>query len=266
LRTSFVTSADGTRLRLASWGNGPRDVLIVHGLAEHAERYEHVGATLAEAGWTATLVELRGHGHSGGRRGHVMRWGEYVEDVKAASAGLRAGWSLFAHSMGGLVALESVRAGVSPRRLALSNPLLGVRIVAPPGKIFAAKVLSRVWPSLALKNEIDPAQLSRDPAIGAAYIADPLVFDTVTPRWYTEMVAAQGRAIGAAYGLPMAMYVGSEDHITDPVINKEFALRVRAHLRIYPDFRHEILNEIGKEAALAEIVAWLDGDELCATA
>jgi alpha-beta hydrolase superfamily lysophospholipase len=266
LRTSFVTSADGTRLRLATWGDGARDILLVPGLAEHAGRYEALGGALADAGWTATLVELRGHGHSGGKRGHVMHWSEYVDDVKAAVAGLRPEWSMFAHSMGGLVALSSIQAGVVPSRLALSNPLLGVAIDAPRAKILAGRILSRLWPSLSLKNEINPSALSRDPAIGVAYLADPLVFDTITPRWYTEMVAAQGRAAGAAYAVPMAMYVSAEDHITDPLINKEFALRVRAHLRIYPDFRHEILNEIGKEAAMAEIVAWLGGEELCATA
>ncbi len=261
-----MTSADGTRLRLAQWGSGPRDVLLVHGLAEHAERYAHVGEAFANAGFTATLVELRGHGHSGGARGYISRWSEYVDDVRAATGGMRPGWTMLAHSMGGLVALESVSAGICPARVALSNPLLGVSVKVPAIKVFAAKCLSRLVPTLALKNDIPTSDLSRDPAIGAAYATDPLVFNTATARWYTEMVAAMARAHAGAYTVPLAMFVGADDHITDPSVNKDFALRNRAHLKVYPDFRHEIVNEIGKEAAIHDIVGWLGEEASCATA
>jgi alpha-beta hydrolase superfamily lysophospholipase len=267
LRTSFVTSADGTRLRLAHWGDGARDVLIVHGLAEHAGRYEHVGAAFAAAGWTATLVELRGHGHSGGKRGHVDRWSDYRADVQAAVATLRPGWVMLAHSMGGLVALDSIQASaVAPARLALSNPLLGVRVKLPVWKTSGATLLSRLLPALPMKNEIDPSALSRDPAIGAAYMVDPLVFQTATPRWYTEMLAAVARVhLGAAWQIPAAMYVGSEDHVTDPVANEAFAERLHAKLTIYPELRHELFNEIGKAEIIEAVVAWLGEEASCAT-
>lgn len=258
MRTSFLTSADGTRLRIAQWGEGPRDVLMVHGLAEHAGRYEALGEALAAAGFTATLLELRGHGHSGGKRGYVARWSEYVDDVRAAVATLRPGWSLFAHSMGGLVALDAVLAGVAPSRLALTSPLLGVALKLPGWKVGAAGVLSKLWPSFAMVNEIDPSALSRDQAVGLAYMADPLVFKTGTPRWYTEMNLARERVLAApAWTVPMAMWVGSDDHVTDPVVNQAFASRFHAQLTVLPEWRHEILNELGKEEATAAIVAWL---------
>ncbi len=57
-----AASDDGTRLRLVRWGDGARDVLLVHGLGEHAGRYEHVARRLVEAGYRVTLLELRGHG------------------------------------------------------------------------------------------------------------------------------------------------------------------------------------------------------------
>ena len=268
MRTNFVTSADGTRLRLAHWGDGPRDVLIVPGLAEHAGRYEHVGAAFAAAGWSATVLELRGHGHSGGKRGHINRWSDYTADVQAAVVGLRPGWSMLAHSMGGLVALDAIRgAGVLPSRLALSNPLLGVAVALPGWKIGAAKVLSHIIPSLAMKNEIDPDALSRDPAIGEAYLADPLVFQTGTPRFYTEMVAAIARVSAVpTWNIPLSVYVGGQDHITDPRANEAFASRTHARLTRYPELRHELFNEIGKAEIIDEVVAWLGEEASCATA
>lgn len=276
MRTSFVTSADGTRLRLAHWGDGPRDVLIVHGLAEHAGRYEHVGAAFAEAGWTATLIELRGHGHSGGKRGHVNRWSDYSDDVRAAIAGLRPGWSMLAHSMGGLVALDAIHgaggpaaagARVLPSRLAMTNPLLGVAVQLPGWKIGAARLLSHLIPSLAMKNELDPSALSRDPAIGEAYLADPLVFDTGTPRFYTEMVAAIARVNAVStWDVPLAMYVSGQDRITDPVANEAFAGRAHARLTRYPEHRHELFNEFGKADIIDDVVGWLGEEASCATA
>lgn len=264
MRTSFIDSSDGTRLRIAQWGapsgrDGRRDLLLVHGYAEHAARYDHVGEALSARGWAVTLVELRGHGHSGGRRGHVTRWIEYADDLRAVSTVLRPGFSAIAHSMGGLAVLDALGDGFRPARIALSNPLLAVRFKAPALKIAAARLLSRVWPSLALKNELKPEWLSRDPAIGAAYAADTQVFDTVTARWYTEMLKAEDRVNAlAALAVPVGMFVGADDQITDPAVNEAFARKVDAHFVAYPDHRHEIFNEIGKERAIAEVADWLE--------
>lgn len=258
MRTEFVDSADGTRLRVARWGEGQRDLLVVHGLAEHAGRYGHVAAALVARGWRVTFVELRGHGHSGGKRGHVARWADYLADVQAVAATLTPGFAMVAHSMGGLVSLEAVRQGLAPRALALSNPLTGIKVEAPIAKIAAAHVLSRVWPSLSLYNELRPEWLSRDPTVGAAYDQDELVYRTITPRWYTEMASTMARVQQASYSLPLAFFVGDDDVITDPVINKELAHRSKAFLKVYPGFRHEIFNEIGKEQVLTDLGDWLE--------
>lgn len=255
----FVDSADGTRLRLARWGSGTRDLLIVPGLAEHAGRYEHVAAFFVGQGWRVTLLELRGHGHSGGKRGHVEHWARYTEDVRAAAATLSTGWSMLGHSMGGLVSLEAVREGVAPARLALSNPLLGVRFPAPKVKVAAAGLLSRIWPTLSLGNELKSAWLSRDAAVGAAYDADPLVYGTITPRWYTEMQAAQQRVLAARYTLPLHFFLAQADPITDTAGAAAFARGLGAGVTEYEGMLHEPFNEIGKEQVLADVGAFLGG-------
>lgn len=254
----FLDSADGTRLRMVRWGEGERDLLLLHGLAEHAGRYAHVAAALVPRGWRVHLLELRGHGKSGGKRGHVDRWSQYVDDTRAAAATMRPGWCMVAHSMGGLVALDAVRDGVGPARLALSNPLLGLSMKVPRVKAAAGRLLSRLLPRLSMVNEIDPALLSRDTAVGEAYARDPEVFNTVTPRWYTEMTGAIPRVTAARYDLPIAMFVSDCDPINDPKANLAFAERVKAHVQVYPGMLHEIFNEIGKEKVLADVGDWLE--------
>ncbi len=259
-----LRSTDGTALRVARWGSADRDVLIVHGLAEHAGRYEHVAAALVAAGWRVTLLELRGHGRSEGRRGHVMSWQDYADDVRAAATFVGRPFVLLAHSMGGLVSLSTLLEPMSPavRALALSNPLLGVKVQAPAIKIKAAKLLSRLLPWLPLSNELDTNAISRDPAVVRAYEADPLVYGKITPRWYTEMLAAQVRvhAAAASYRLPLHLMVSDADQMCD----HEAALRLfaayggpKSHV-LYPHLYHELFNEPEQKQVLAELIAWLE--------
>ncbi len=256
--STFLDSADGTKIHVVTTGEGNTDILVTHGLAEHAARYDHVARAWAARGCRVTVMELRGHGRSGGRRSHVDSWGQYVADVKAVAGSMRPGWRLFAHSMGGLVALDAVREGLRPAKLALSNPLLGVRMKVPAWKTTAGRVLSRLIPAMALENELDPAGLSRDPAVGQAYASDPDVYKKVTARWYTEMTAAQARVLAEpSWPVPLGVFLGESDPITDPPTAREFAARAQAHVHAWADMRHEIVNEIGKEEVISVVGDWL---------
>lgn len=253
----FTTSADGTRLRLGRLGAGSRDMLIVHGLAEHADRYNHVAQFFADHDYRVTIVELRGHGHSGGRRGHVNRWADYRADLKAAAAMCKPDYVLMAHSMGGLVTMDSLIDGLAPTKVLLSNPLLGVKVRAPRIKIAAAGMLSKLWPTLSLANELDSKGLSRDQAVVDAYNADPLVYSTLTPRWYTEMRAALDRVRAATFTTKIALFCSDTDPITNAATAKEVVSRAGGPVTEYPGMLHEILNEIGKEQVMADMLAFL---------
>lgn len=254
----FVTSADGTRIHVVESGEGGRDVLVLGGLAEHAGRYAHVAAAWTARGARVHAMELRGHGNSGGRRSHVLDWGEYRADVRAVADELRPGWVMFAHSMGGLVALDAVHDGLRPARLALSNPLCGVKLKVPGWKTALGRGLSRLWPTLALTNEVDPAALSRDPEVGRAYARDPNVYGKVTARWFTEMTAAQARVAGmSASPVPMAFFLAESDPITDAAASRALALRLGAEVREYPGRLHELVNETDQAEIIAALGDWL---------
>jgi len=266
-----TNSADGTRLRLARWGKPGRNLLIVPGLAEHAGRYVYMGEKLAAAGWQVTCVELRGHGESEGRRGHVRSWMKYVEDFQAAAA--VAGGDLnpvvvVAHSMGGLVALDALRAPVHPpiRALALCNPLLRSKVQVPGWKRAASGLLSRFLPFLPIDNELDTAGLTRNTALVRAYEDDPLVFGTVTPRWFTEHHAAIERVLAYAptYHMPLRMMVGTDDIVCDHKAGLDFAGRWGgpAEPVVYDGYYHELFNEPERDAVIGDMARWLDEQEL----
>jgi alpha-beta hydrolase superfamily lysophospholipase len=265
LNSTTIASADGTKLRFVRWEAPPDargQVLLVGGLAEHMGRYGHVAQALMDGGFAVAGIELRGHGHSGGQRGHVERWERYCEDVRAALDELDGEVTILCHSMGGLVSLETVLGGAPQvKALVISNPLLGVRVQAPKIKEMAGRLMSRIWPTLSLGNELDPSMISRDQATVDAYVADKLVFGTITPRWFTEMEATQQKVKAAAgsFKIPLLMMVSEGDQITDPQAGRDFVASygAEAELKEWGELYHELFNELERDQVLAHVVSWL---------
>ncbi|MCB9777383.1 MAG: lysophospholipase [Alphaproteobacteria bacterium] len=267
-----IQSADGTRLRVGQWspdGTPKGHVLIAHGLAEHLGRYEHVAAALTGAGFAVTALEFRGHGESEGGRGEIDRFTDYVADLQAAAAFVRGPYLLVAHSMGGLVALEALRAdalGDDVRALVLSNPLTGVAAAVPWVLDKAKHVLSKLLPNVKVKNPLDPKHISRDAQVVADYEADPLVFDTITPRWGTEIEATMERvhAHAGRFTVPVLALLGTADKVCDHLATRRLVDawgRPPHEIQLYEGLYHEVFNEPEKDRVLADMIAWLDAQE-----
>ncbi len=269
MMTLSLRTEDGVPLHGYRWpGSGRGRVLLVHGYGEHAGRYETFAAWLAQQGWAVWACDLRGHGRSPGPRGHIRSFQDYVRDVAALQA---AGDSLapqgpcvlLGHSLGGLIALRYVQVRKPTLQgLVLSAPFLGLAFPVPSWKRWTAPWLSRLWPSFTSPNGINPDFLSRDPAITQAYAHDPWVHRVVTARWFAETLQAQREAMAHAgeVNLPLFLLLGQDDRIADGKKSQELFASVRSQdkeLKIYPGFRHEPLNEVGKEQAWQDVAAWL---------
>jgi alpha-beta hydrolase superfamily lysophospholipase len=261
-----LRSADGTKINAHRWspaGAPKAEVLLCHGLAEHMGRYDHVAKALTDAGYRVTGIELRGHGHSGGKRGHIDRFDDYLADFRAGSAAIGQDHFVLAHSMGTLVTLELLRQTPETiKGVVLSGLALGIAVQAPRWKITAGKVLSRLLPSLAMFNEVDPSDICSDPAVTKEYVDDPLVFDTITPRWYTEFVAAQERvhAYAGRYHTPMLAMWGTEDRLVSISDIERFLPLYGGDLetKSWDGLYHEIFNEPQHEEVFNTFLQWLD--------
>ena len=263
MEISFVTSADGSQIRIGQMGDGEKNILIIPGLAEHLGRYGYMADSLSQAGFRVTVMEPRGHGKSDGIRGHVDHWGQFAEDVQAVAGGIDGDFYLLGHSTGGLIALYSVLEGLENRirALALSGPNV-VDTVDAPIKKAAARVLSKLTPKLSMATGLNTQLLSRDPQIVKAYEQDPMVYGTITARFFIEMLKAQERIIAAATAcaLPLILQVGEKDGIVDPMASMAMARnwKTPAEIICYPGLYHEIFNEPEKDTVLADLVRWLD--------
>nr|WP_226993602.1 alpha/beta hydrolase [Burkholderia plantarii] len=264
-----VRSADGVELAACRWPveAPPRaTIALLHGLAEHAGRYDALAARLATAGIELVAVDLRGHGRSPGRRAWVERFDRYLDDADALIAfARRDGVPLFlmGHSMGGAIAaLDAIERAPHIAGLLLSSPALAPGRDVPRWMLAASHVMSRIWPRFpALK--IDAALLSRDPAVVAANRADLLVHHGAVPaRTGAELLVAMERiARGrAALTRPTLIWHGTADQLTEPAGSREFAAQAGPAdltLTLYDGNYHETLNDLERERVTSALIDWV---------
>ncbi|WP_309065678.1 alpha/beta fold hydrolase [Microbacterium sp.] len=109
-----------------TWGDGPRRALLVHGLGSSGALMWRVAVALADAGWHATAVDLRGHGDA--PRALDYSVAGYAADIAATAPHDGGGWdAVIGHSLGG--AASTVAAAENPqwtRRLLLIDPAIHV--------------------------------------------------------------------------------------------------------------------------------------------
>ena len=273
---SFAFRApDGLSLRGYLWRAPSREgsgklLIIVHGYGEHARRYGGFAGWLAGRGWHVAAFDLRGHGKSGGQRGHVASFRRYLEDLAAfrdaipreAIAPLTA---ILGHSLGGLIVARYLQEGAPGISGAiLSAPALALTVEIALWKRTLARISAATVPWLTLSSGIDPALLSHDPAVVEAYRRDPLVHRVATARWFIETLAAQRAALARAgeVRVPLLVIVGGDDRMVSRDAIVEFMARCacrRKCLRVYEGLYHEPLNEVGHEAVWEEIFEWLEG-------
>jgi alpha-beta hydrolase superfamily lysophospholipase len=261
-----VAGPDGN-LATRHWAAAGRrklaSVLIVHGLGEHSGRYDHVARRLAAKGVDVHGFDLRGFGASGGRRAYVERWSGYHDDVEARLLHVRElargkPVVLYGHSVGGLVALGYVLTDrPKPDLLVVTAPALDADV--PDWKRAAVRLLSGVAPRLQLRNGFDGSVLSRDPAVGAKYLADPLTYGRTTVRLGGEALREQERVKASLdkLAVPTLVLHGGQDALVPPTASEPLANLPGVTRMVYEGLRHEVHNEPEWESVLEDVLAWL---------
>ena len=267
---STIASSDDTQLLCRWWlPEGPISdtVAVVHGLGDHSGRYVELAQALTLRGIAVYAVDLRGHGRSAGRRGHVMSFDEYDCDAQSLidlcldRSGMTP--ALLGHSMGGVVVLHHLlRHPAVVRRAVVSAPALRLRLRMAHWQVALAPTLSRIVPTFTDSNGIGPASLSSDPEVVDAYARDPLVHDRVTARTFVELDRASRQVMEHAGAIEACLLLlhGAADPVTDPEASRELYEQLKApgsRLLVVPGMMHEPLNEVGRQAVYAEIADWL---------
>lgn len=256
-------------------------VQIAHGVGEHAGRYAELAGVLNRAGYTVYADDHRGHGETGVHQhnGDLSMLGRLGPGgLRAAVAGV--------HQLSGIIRSEHPAISGQP---ALPLVLLGhswgsfmaQMIVNEHAEDYDAVVLSGT--AYRMPGYLDGGDLnrkhkhlgstgmewlSRDPAVAAAFLADPLTTTEPLARLFGLRDAARlfGRpAKDLPENLPMLLMVGGDDTVGGErsALMLAQAYTNRSGLRnlklmVYPEARHEIFNETNRDQVFEDLVSWLD--------
>lgn len=258
--TDFTLNGHAGALHARRWSpaSDPSYVaLLCHGYGEHIGRYEHVAARLTADGAVVYGQDHLGHGRSQGEPVLITDCEKVVEDFRllqehAADEHPGLPVVLIGHSMGGMIAARYAQRYDDLAAVVLSGPVLGQ---------WAA--LDALLPLEEMPDTpIDPATLSRDPEVGEAYVADPLVwhgpFKKPTVRALADCLDTI--AAGGRIDTPLLWLHGEEDRLVPysgtesgwPAIAGE-----HAEHKVYPGARHEIFNETNQGEVLDDVVRFV---------
>ena len=271
---SILTAIDGSNVMVQDW---PLDssvklrgvVIVVHGLGEHAGRYEHVARHLNAWGFAVRGYDQCGHGESSGARGSLPSDTRLLDDLADMVDSTRTRYGkdtpviLIGHSMGGLVVGRFVSLKMrAVDGLVMSSPALDAGMNAFQ-KILVS-VLPKIAPDLRVGNGVKPQFVSHDPAVVAAYKADPLVHDRISARLARFIADAgpQTLALAPQWTVPTLLMYAGDDRLLNPDGSRVFAAQAPKNVvttQCFDTLYHEIFNEKDAGPVFATLKKWLDG-------
>ncbi|UYL08812.1 lysophospholipase [Bdellovibrio sp. SKB1291214] len=270
----FFKGFDNTNLFFQVWDNpnAKGTIIVTHGHGEHSECYHRLFEAFKDDQWSFYAWDLRGHGRSEGRRGYATHFDDYckdhkifVEKVLSIEKVKKGPVILFSHSMGGLIELKTLmhNSDLPHDALVVSAPLLGLSMEVPLVKSSAAFLLNKLVPQLTLGNEINNKSLTSDPEVIREYENDSLRHVKMSPGVFVGMLESWEycRPRAGEIKKPTLFILPEKDPVCSTAEAMSFYDRLgskRKELKIYPNAKHEIINDVMRNTAFADIKRFLD--------
>ena len=265
-------SNDGVKLFGRAWlttRKKPKNVInLVHGLGEHSGRYSHVAEAFNAAGYHFVAFDLRGHGLSAGKKGKANGFEQLFEDIQAflqksnLTFGVQTYPFLYGHSLGGsLVINYNLHHHPKLSGIISTSPALAIADEPNKLKLLMVEGLSKLFPSLIIRNGLETHFLSHDQAIVKAYQDDALVHDKISVKLALDLYQWGKKALNDVqnWNTPLLLMHGTADRITDHTSSKTFSKsHPKTELILWENFYHEIHNELGWEKVINKMIAWCD--------
>lgn len=236
-------------------------VFIVHGIAEHLERYNDFTAFLNKHDYSVIRFDLRGHGKSDGKRGYVRRFEDYLDDLDQVINDNKGKVNcLLGHSMGALIT----------HLYMLDNKVIDF-VITSAGPTYFIKDASflrytgyRYFGFLKVKNNLSYEKLSHVKQIEDDYMSDPLVLKSYYINLIGELFVRGVRYLNKNVGhhdKPILMLHGGADKIVPEAFSRrlfELLPQEDKTYKVYEGMWHEILNEKDNMIVMQDILKWLD--------
>jgi acylglycerol lipase len=267
-------SVDGLQFLIRGWEPDAKPkalVALIHGLGEHTGRYTDVARALTDAGYAMVGFDLRGHGKSGGIRGHFPSLDIVTHDIKDFFIFLTSRYPelphfLYGHSLGGLLVLAyTLKNKPNLNGVIATSPGLRSPLTAQKLKLLLVKVLGSVAPTALLPSGLETAAISHDPHVITTYLHDPLNHDRVSLAFGKTGLQATTYVWEHAqeFPSPLLLMHGTADRITFSHGSADFAKLAAKHnpdvtVKLWDDLYHELHNEPQKDQILTFLIDWLE--------
>jgi len=248
-----------------------RGVYLLHGIGEHAKRYERLATRLTELGFEVGAHDHPGHGRSSGKRGVLYSNDQLemcaIEQFEAFSAETGSIPYLFGHSLGGLAATSMVL----NHNLEVAGLLLSVPAYSPiisRGNKIKLAILNSIAPRFAQQLPYYAQNLTHDKLEQEKALNDPLIHRYKSASIVTWLVETGRRSIGQAgeLNVPALILFAGEDLVVDSNGIRQFINAAPIHHiteHFYKESRHELLNESPsiRQQVLVDIEQWIANQE-----
>ena len=266
---------NGINFYIRGWdptNNRPKALLsLVHGLGEHTGRYLHVGKSMTDAGYALVGFDLRGHGKSGGARGHFPSLDAVMQDMRQFSKFLVQRYPdiphfLYGHSLGGLLSLAyALQYPAGLNGVIVTGAALRSSLQEQKNKIAMVNLLGSLLPNITVPSGLDATTISRDADVVQKYINDPLVHDKTSLGLGKSALKAIEQCFSHTkeFGPPLLIMHGADDKLTYPSGSEDFAkLATETNkdvtLKLWDGLYHEIHNEPEKAEVFKVMIEWIE--------
>jgi len=265
---------NGINFYIRGWdptNNRPKALLsLIHGLGEHTGRYLHVGKSMTDDGYALVGFDLRGHGKSGGSRGHFPSLNVVMQDMRQFSKFLVQRYPdiphfLYGHSLGGLLALAyALQYPAGLNGVIVTGAALRSSLQEQKNKIAMVNLLGSLLPNITVPSGLDATTISRDTDVVQKYINDPLVHDKTSLGLGKAALKAIEQCFSHTkeFAPPLLIMHGADDKLTYPSGSEDFAkLAEPDHdvtLKLWDGLYHEIHNEPQKAEVFKVMIEWIE--------
>ena len=275
MKTAEFIDAEGVTIVYDVYSvENPRAVVqIMHGLGDHAGRYAHVADALNSAGYSAYVLDQRGHGRTGvkqfggdlsklgklgpgGLHAAVADFTQMTEIIRAENPGVPI--VLLGHSMGSLMG----QILINDHAADYAAVVFSGSAYRQPGSMNAGKLNKRFDAPGCTGHE----WLSRDPEVWQEFRKDPWTFEADTLKLYgvADGLRLFGKPAKDMAQVPILLIVGEEDPLGGKPSNLKLAEsyieragQTDVTVGVYPEARHEIFNETNKEQVIDDMISWI---------
>mgnify|MGYP001236748096 FL=1 len=269
-KSYFIKSKDGSNLMYYSWLPNKKikvAIGIIHGLGEHSSRYDDFAEYFCKKGYGVYSIDLRGHGKSEGKRGHVNNFKKLIDDseemfINIRKENLNVPMVMFGHSLGGCIALNYLCENQSKEidLAIISSPWLKTVLEPPKFIIYIQKILVVLFPSFTLNNRLDPYHLSKNTNKVKKYIKDPLVHNRISLKMFSEVNKAIDKIENESekINIPVLLLHGKKDNIISFKGTKKISKKINnSKLILYEGLYHEPHNDLEKNQILDNYTSFI---------